>query len=511
MDYVRRCATGDTANNDVYRAITFTQGIIEQVDHQNDSIVLRVDPLVTVEPSNDFFDKTQNPLGSGYLIDAKVSGRSKFNAPLRFLPTGGHAIKGASNANRHRVFFKKTEGMQKDDRLVIQRRGQQIVIGIFRGCNRVTIDGVVAYSSPATFISAGRSDNINIIDTHAKIKPGRWKGINADAIHIQGNRQGVWVEDCSFTGVGDDIANLYSLPSAIVNVVSATELEFTVVAFDSLIDSSASRYQRGDKVIFYEPITGRSLKEARVVSAEVVRGTGDLKHLWISRVKFDQPVPGIIAAGNDDRFLRYRNDIQVFNRELAKNGLLQNTSFTNSRRYGIFLMAENVEVADNDFTGLNSTAIAGHNQTGWPLGNLPRDILIQNNTFRFNGFSNRHLTNDNVRAVVSFKLDRLRDRIVNRHSNLISNLTIADNRFLDWGKTALSVRNAQHVRITGNHFQNPMRTGMPNSLRHVIEIAYGNDVQVLDSKQSVPVSRESRSFLKNAHNRGSVFQAPQSF
>lgn len=511
VDYARRYSTGDTPDKDVYRAITFTQGIIEQVNQDDHWIVLKIDPAITIEPHRDFFTPDGNPLGSGYAIDPQIDGRSKFNAPLRYLPIRSVAVDGPES-NRYRIFFRNVDGLKPGDRFALQRRGQQVVIGIFRGSNRVTVTGVVAYSSPATFISAGRCDNVSIIHSHARIKPGRFKGVNADAVHIQGNREGVWVEDSSFEGVGDDVANIYSLPSAIQAIVSPTELDLAVVAFDSLTDSALSRYLPGDKVLFYQPITGDVLQEARVVSAKVIRLTENAQRRLVSRVKFDQPIQGaVVADPNDSPFLRYRNDIQVFNRELSKNGLIENTRMDNSRRFGIFLMAENMQVVDSSFTGLNSSAIAGHNQTGWPLGNIPRDILIQNNDFNANGFSNQYLTDDNFRAVVSFRLDRLRDQVVDRHSNLISNLTIADNRFRDWGKTALSVRNAEHVNIAGNVFFASGRDLSGGEMRSAVEVEYSRDVRVGDSKIQVTPRTDVGSFLNAFRNRDSFFESPSSF
>lgn len=512
VDYVQRFSVGDTPGDDVYRAITFTQGIIESVDQRHRSIVLNVDPAITTEPHQDFFKKDGNPLGSGYVIDPKIDGRSKFNTPLRYLPTRSFPIDRPGQPHRHRIFFRSVDGLQPGDRFVFQRRGQQVVIGIFRGSNQVTVTGVVAYSSPATFISAGRSDNVSILHSHARIKPGRFKGINADAVHIQGNREGAWIEDSSFEGVGDDVANFYSLPSAISSIISPTELELTAVAFNSLIDSSPSRFQRGDKVLFYEPTAGRAIQESRVVSAKVVQGGPDVDHRLVSRVKFDQPILGaVVADPNDSPVLRYRNDIQVFNRELSKNGLIQNTRMANSRRYGLFLMAENIQIVDSTFSGLNSSAIAGHNQTGWPLGNIPRDILIQNNDFHSNGFSHQYLTNDNFRAVVSFRLDRFRDQVVDRPSNLISNLTIADNRFRRWGKTALSVRNAEHVNVFDNEFYASGQDLAGGEKRSAVEVQYSRDVRVGRSKLLATPQTDAGSFLELLRNRDSFFESPSPF
>ena len=500
VDYVERYSEGITPQDDVYRAITFSQGIIEDVDLGDNSITLNVDPAVTVAPGEEFFNKDTNPSGTGYAIDPEIAGRLKSGSQQRYLPIFGREI---ADSQLHKIFFIDAQGLETGDRFVLQRRGQHNVIGIFGGSNQVTLSDVVAASSSSTFISASRSSHINILDSHAVIKPGRWKGINADAVHIQDNREGVWVEDSTFEGVGDDVSNLYSLPSTIVNIVAPNVLDLATVNFSQIANSYDRRFVPGDKVLFYDPIKGVELREARVLSSETLPGDATTDFKRINRVTFDQPITGAVVSDNSDRvgeaFLGYRNDIQVFNRDLSKNGLIQNSAFSNSRRFGTFLMAENVQIVDSTYTGLQNSAIAAHNQTSWPLGNIPRDILLQNNDFNFNGFGAPYLEDAHTRAVVSFKLDRHRDLVVQGHSHLISNLTIADNRFRLWSKTALSVRNSQNVTITGNEFFVGDES-MSLDPTFAIEVAYTTGASVNNTKIQGTSNLASISFINRFRN-----------
>jgi hypothetical protein len=507
VDYVERYSEGASPLEDVYRAITFSQGIIEEVDLNGNSIVLNVDPAVTVTPGADFFNKDTNPRGTGYAIDPNVAGRLKLGSQQRYLPTAGREL--AAN-QLHQIELLDADGLEPGDRFVFQRRGQHNVIGIFGGSDQVTLSGVVAASSSSTFVSATRSSHINILNSHAVIKPGRFKGVNADAVHIQDNREGVWVEDSTFEGVGDDASNLYSLPSTILNVVAPNMLDLATVNFSQIGNSYDQRFVPGDKVLFYDPNKGVELLEARVVSAETIRGDQAANFRIISRVTFDQPIRGATVADPSDArgksFLGYRNDIQVFNRDLSKNGLIQNSSFANSRRFGTFLMAENIQIVDSSYAGLQNSAIAGHNQTSWPLGNIPRDILLQNNDFNVNGFGDPYLNDAHTRAVVSFKLDRYRDRVVQGHSHLISNLTIVDNRFRDWGKAALSVRNAQNVTISENEFYFGDQS-VTLDPRRAIEVAFTTGGDVNRSKFLEAIQTPPGNFISRFSNIGVVFRS----
>ena len=504
VDYVERYSESATPANDGYRAITFSQGIIESVDAIGNSIVLRVDPAVSVEPNEEFFDSGTNPRGTGYAIDRDVVGRLKAGSKLRYLPIYGKQFPAS---NRYKIYLIDAEGLEAGDRFVLQRRGQHNVIGIFRDSNQVTLSNVVASSAPATFVSATRSSHINILNSHAKIKAGRYKGVNADAIHIQDNRENVWVEDSTFSGVGDDVSNLYSLPSTIVKINAPNQLDLATVNFSRIASSYDQRYQPGDKVLFYDPIQGTAMREARVVSSETIRGDANANFQFVNRVTFDQPIGGaVVANGNDGTVLRYRNDIQVFNRDLSKNGLIQNSGLGNSRRYGTFLMAENVQIVDSVYSGFQDSAIAAHNQTSWPLGNIPRDILVQNNDFNINGFGEEYLSDVNIRAVVSFKLDRYRDLVVQGHSHLISNLTIANNRFRTWGKTALSVRNAQNVSVTDNEFYFGVQ-GNGSEAKYAIEVAFTTNARVNKSKMLGTKETNSENFINDFGNIDAIFES----
>jgi len=507
VDYVERYSEGSTPADDVYRAITFTQGIIQQVDLVGNSITLQVDPEVTVAPGEEFFNKDTNPSGTGYAIDPDVAGRLKAGSQQRYLPIFGREL---STDQIHRIYLVDAGGLELGDRFVLQRRGQHNVIGIFGGSNQVTLSNVVASSSSSTFVSATRSSHINILDSHAMIKSGRWKGINADAVHIQDNRESVWIEDSTFDGVGDDASALYSLPSTILYIVAPNVLDLATVNYSQIANSYEQRFVPGDKVLFYDPIEGAALREARVISSEAIQGDSLSDFKTMNRVTFDQPITGAIASdssdANGDSLLGYRNDIQVFNRDLSKNGLIQNSSFANSRRFGTFLMAENIQIVDSSYTGLQNSAIAGHNQTSWPLGNIPRDILIQNNDFNFNGFGDPYLNDVHTRAVVSFKLDRYRDLVVQEHSHLISNLTIADNRFRMWGKTALSVRNSQNVTITDNEFYFGGESADLDP-SHAIEVAFTTGGSVNKTKIFETTRLASDNFINRFSNIDIVFRS----
>ena len=231
---------------------------------------------------------------------------------------------------------------------------------------------------------------------------------------------------------------------------------------------------------FFDPVKGEVIQEARIAS---VGQTIERDGVTMVKLTFDQPIDSAARAYIESDVERFGNDTQIFNRDLSKNYLVQGSQFRNSRRYGTFLMSENVQIVDSLYSGLSDAAIAGHNEASWPLGNLPSDVLIQNNRFNSIGFSREYLSQDYARGVVSFQIDSAQlDRefgrqVVDRLGAGVTNLTIRDNTFRLWGKAAISVRNAQNVTVQGNQIYWYGADG-ENTPLSPIEVSYSSDVHV---------------------------------
>jgi hypothetical protein len=236
-------------------------------------------------------------------------------------------------------------------------------------------------------------------------------------------------------------------------------------------------------VQFFDPVAGEIIQEARIA---VVGEAFERDGVTMLKLTFDQPIDSSAKTYIESDVERFGNDTQIFNRDLSKNYLVQGSQFRNSRRYGTFLMSENVQIVDSLYGGLSDAAIAGHNEASWPLGNLPNDVLIQNNRFHSIGFSREYLTQGYATGVVSFQLDATqvgrqfgRQR-VDRLVAGVSDLHILDNTFRLWGKAAISVGNAQNVTIAGTHIFWYGGDGENSSLSP-IAVRYSSDVRVEDT------------------------------
>ena len=173
---------------------------------------------------------------------------------------------------------------------------------------------------------------------------------------------------------------------------------------------------------------------------------------------------------------------------------MQGATLSNARRYGQFVMADDVQLVDSTYFGLTDSAIAGHNESNWPIGLYANNVLVQNNRFLRNGFSSRYFSNDYLAGVVAFNMDRLEHQFVERAEYGLSRIEISDNVFRGWGKTAIAVRNVSNLTIENNQIYSPLGYPEPsNSNRwYGLDLQFNRDVNLLDNElfADVEMARE---------------------
>ena len=119
------------------------------------------------------------------------------------------------------------------------------------------------YTSPGLDYGGGDCSEVAILDCKVLLKPGHWHTSNADALHFQRHRIGPWIEGCTFEGMTDDGANLYTPPAMCLEVLAPRR--FRVSRVDG--------WQPGDSLIAFNPREGRQIGEVKVVSVETDRQT----------------------------------------------------------------------------------------------------------------------------------------------------------------------------------------------------------------------------------------------
>ena len=507
VDYATAVNSRVPSRATVYRPAAFTQGIISNVDSVSRSFVLTIDTSEFLPATAGFTQASVGGQGGqfwGYAVDPDVTGRSKDGARSIY---GTQTISGTGRANQYLINAGSVAGLANGDRYVLQRRNGNAMFGVFEASN-VSLINVTAYSGPSTFLSSLSSESVNLIDSDVVIRPGsnRWSSINADAVHAQANRVGVWVDNSHFEGIGDDVMNFYGLPSTALRRVSTpgvadnTTFELAQFARFGLVATFESTYRVGDELTFVDPSSGLVIAKARV--AKVEQGLGYQGNATI-RVTLDQPVDNV-RLGTDNPQLNnsagYRDDTLVFNSSSTQGYVVQDSVLTSSRRYGNFVMAENVDLVDNTYTSLPDQAIAGHTELSWPLGSTIGNVLVQGNKFRDIGFGADYLDSNYAHGVIAFFADRQEHELVYQPEYSIQNIRILDNTIDQWSKRAIVVRNVQRALIANNSVGRLSTVSTTGNV--VLQVQFTNEVVIRDNQMA------SVAHLPNLNNNVSLSYQP---
>ena len=238
VDFARRIPAPASEYSELYMPLTFTQGVISNLNKSDHTFSLTVNTAAFVAPDSTFLNS--NSQGWGYALDRHVDGRLKLGSDWHY-PT--LAVEAGVSQNQFTISVPDTDGLANGDRYVMQRRHNVPVFGFYNGSSNISVLNVTAYSAPSVFVSSLHSELINVIDSHVSIRPDdwpgipdtqRWKSINADGVHLQSNRTGVWVENSTFEGLGDDVMNFYALPFTIYQKLSDREFTLATIVKDRI-------------------------------------------------------------------------------------------------------------------------------------------------------------------------------------------------------------------------------------------------------------------------------------
>ncbi len=484
IDYAELYRDASSPIDDQYRANSFSQGTIVSVDPAANGFVFEVDSAHSVEPDDSFIaGRVSGVRAWGFLLDGDSGSRLKYNSRWHYSTLDINPL----GNRQYRVMVNNFQNIEVGDRYVLQRRTNVGAIGVFADAEQVSVIDVAIYSSPSAFITAKEASFVNVIRSNSEVKEGRWRSINADAVHGQSLRNGFWVEDSKFDAVGDDVMNFYTVPSVIVGKPSMNRVTLAALNFGSLGGVSDGLWKVGDVATFVDPTTGSTLYERRVTAIDSVNfGHSQFGVIATQSITFDGQINGVrfatgSTANESDGF---RDDTAVYNSSTSRGFLVQGATLSNARRYGQFVMADDVQLVDSTYLGLTDSAIAGHNESNWPIGLYANNVLVQNNRFLRNGFSSRYFDQDYLAGVVAFNMDRLGHQFVERAEYGLSRIEIADNVFRGWGKTAIAARNVSNLKIENNQIYSPLGYPFPSASDrwYGIDVQFNRDVKILENQ-----------------------------
>ncbi|AHF93731.1 hypothetical protein OPIT5_29660 [Opitutaceae bacterium TAV5] len=306
----------------------------------------------------------------------------------------------------------------------------------------VTFQGITSYAATAGHYVSANTSGLKILACKALIKPGRWKGGNADGIHVQNPRSGPLIEDCHFEGLGDDGANIYRKPFKATAVSPSGELTLQVLPRGVFLP--------GDTVEFFDPLTGLITHHAVITAVNVSK----------KQLTLDSPPPPVRTGAGKDA-------TQIYRKSPGQEFVIRNSKFLNLRRHGTIAKTSGL-IEGCTYSGTSNAALAVMNEPGWPEGLYAENLRIQNNRFEHSAFEHNVISQKTPLLLI--KANRLGSPVTT--PGLHGTLEITGNTFAQWHYAALSLRNTGIARIHGNHFLPAANSGP------AIRIAHNTDVLV---------------------------------
>ena len=149
-------------------------------------------------------------------------------------------------------------------------------------CSNVLIKDVTIHHGGSMMVIGTAVDgiHIDIVDAEARLSKDRFFANMADGFHLKGCKGKILIENCDYSGSGDDFVNVHNMYSPVERVLSDTRLE--VASFKGFV------YAPGDKVWFVSKATGQRMAENTVVSVKNIKG---IPWSGLYEMEFAQPVP----------------------------------------------------------------------------------------------------------------------------------------------------------------------------------------------------------------------------
>lgn len=447
---VRRCRNVTIRGFAIdFSPLPFTQGTIRSVDAKEGVLDLEIHPGYPLPLSDAAVKKHLGARGWqwGTVIDPKERHR-RWDVSDHFHLDSVDRIAG----RLYRVktiasYAKRLAPVRPGDRFFlplmlvgkgVPGRGSNITIRESADC---TIEDITIHTarSGMNYAVVRNEGRITLRNNRIMFRPGSthvcttWK----DGVHCKDNRVGPLIEGCYFEGMLDDSINISANTAMAARITSPTEFDLVGPAFSV-----------GDKVMVFDPRSGKIMAET-----EVVRARG-------RTVVLADPVEGVVAG-------RKRSHVDIkathfYNMSYVNDGfIVRDCTFKPQRRHALLVRSSKGIFEGNTVNGVGGAAVWMGNEMGsFYEGPFPQNNVIRNNRIRNTqqpaihiytsklGGSARHTRNIRVENNTITVLPGKQGIFV-RHSE---NVVLKANRILDadgreLGKAGVVISNSREVRV----------------------------------------------------------------
>jgi hypothetical protein len=410
-----------------YDPLPFFVGRIVAIESGRDSFV--VESL----PGHGMPDHSRSKAARawGYFLDPNVPGKLENLQPNVVYEKSVESI----GDGRYRYRFDEEgsrflRGLQIGTLFTHLVRGSQLFLA--RNSSGVRFERITSYASPAGHYVANNVEDISVVNCRAVIREGRAKGGNGDGIHFQNTRGPVIVRGNVFEGLSDDGVNVYQRPHYIVERRNARTYRITADPNRETVRPFAGSFRKGDRLMAFDDVEGRSYGGAVVASFDYRRGWLELESDW----------------GLPEQPAEWKH-IGLLSDHLASDVNIASNTFMNSRRFGVYLKSHRAVVANNRFINLSGSAIVIANGTADGDSGFSRDVLVDTNWIEGCGFSRNFVNSPHWQAISVFAQRKPYELLPT--TGLHANVRISSNTIVDVSR-GFFLHSIDGLEISGNRF-----------------------------------------------------------
>lgn len=329
---------------------------------------------------------------------------------------------------------------------------------LFKGCGSINMEKVTVHTGPgAGFLMRTCSGAVTMTD--CKIERGprpagatheRLLSTVADGFNLAYSRQGVVMEGCEFSNMGDDSVNLHGT----FMEIGAVENETSIVIARSWSDELTHQMRPGDLIRVVDSKSFGMIGEAKLVRMETIPPPAKLDEALRAERKLPPDGTIFYTRFTLDRPVKAEPGDKVEVPAIAcPNFVFRNNYFHDHRARGLRLGASHGLIENNRFERIKSTPIslgphAIHSEGGWV-----RDITVRNNTITESCFDERTIAPGAANAAAIVVQHFLHDSDV-PYVQENRDIRILGNTIENIGGAAVLVTSADGVEIRANRIAN---------------------------------------------------------
>jgi len=435
---------------------SYSQGVITAIDRDNRTLTVKLDPGF---PPMETWKAGGNMKAPFFTPDGYFAGDwLDYVAAFTKNDDGSYEIRLKSN-----YIFNYDCGITPGYRMVFPDRSNRMAFNLLES-ETCHLRNVTVYNAPQmAFTEHGGKGGHTYVNCVVTRRPGTRRLItcNADLFHSAKTAVGPTIENCDWAWSCDDLINIHGFFSYVWSVQGDDEITVTQAA--------NKEDWTGTELEFYHGETMQSIDKAKVLSQTVITDpkeidaarqlpaqwrkegvpcTNFMEPLTLVRVKLDHPV----KLKQSDIIQSYAHD--------GSGSIIRNNKIHDTLAHAMLIRGDGATVENNQIynTGYNAIQVV----TDWYFmeGMTARNLIIRNNTLTncANGLHSRveyNLHNGAISTTVCHRSWRQAPGI-----RPIQNILIQNNQIIDAGAIAITIGNADQVKVIDNLIVNPFAKGI---------------------------------------------------